>query len=45
MLVVTIIWGTTFPVQKIAIGDVSPVFYNSVRFLIAAVVSLLIWGK
>ncbi len=41
----TVIWGSTFPVQKIAIGNVSPLAYNSVRFAIASVIAFLIWGK
>jgi drug/metabolite transporter (DMT)-like permease len=45
LLLVTVIWGTTFPVQKIIVGDVSPLFYNSIRFAIAALISYLIWGK
>ena len=45
LVFVTLIWGTTFPVQKMVIGDVSPLFYNAVRFSIAAAVSYLLWGK
>ena len=45
LLFVTVIWGTTFPVQKLIVGDISPLFYNSVRFAMAAVLSFLIWGK
>jgi drug/metabolite transporter (DMT)-like permease len=45
LLLVTVIWGTTFPVQKIIVGDVSPLFYNSIRFAIASLIAFLIWGK
>lgn len=45
LLLVTVIWGTTFPIQKMVMGDVSPLFYNSVRFAMAAILSFLIWGK
>ncbi len=45
LLLVTAVWGTTFPVQKLAIGEVSPLAYNSVRFAIASVVAFILWGK
>ena len=45
LLLVTAIWGSTFPVQKLVIGDVSPLAYNSVRFAMASVVAFLLWGK
>ncbi len=41
----TVIWGTTFPVQKLIIGDVSPLLYISVRFGIASLIAYFIWGK
>ena len=45
LLTVTAIWGTTFPFQKIIIEGVSPLSYISIRFLLAALVSFLLWGK
>ena len=41
---ITLIWGTTFPVQKLIISDISPTFYISFRFFIAFVVAYLVWG-
>ena len=41
----TVIWGSTFPVQKMVIGNVSPLAYNSVRFAIASAIAVLLWGK
>ena len=44
LFLVTVIWGTTFPVQKMIIGGVSPTLYIAVRFGIASLVSYLVWG-
>ncbi len=45
LLLITVIWGTTFPFQKLIISDVSPFTYISLRFFIAAALAFLIWGK
>ncbi len=44
LFTVTVIWGTTFPIQKMIIGGISPTFYITVRFGIAALVSFFLWG-
>jgi len=45
LLIATIIWGTSFPIQKLIIGNVSPMNYTSFRFAIAAVLSYMLWGR
>lgn len=45
LLFVTFIWGSTFPLQKIALVGASPTFYIAVRFTVAAVLSYLLFGK
>ena len=45
LLLATVIWGTSFPVQKLIIGDVSPMNYIAFRFAIAALLSYIFWGK
>jgi drug/metabolite transporter (DMT)-like permease len=37
--VVTAIWGSTFPLQKIVLDGVSPFVYNAVRFWIATIIA------
>ncbi|HDM70396.1 MAG TPA: EamA/RhaT family transporter, partial [Thermotogales bacterium] len=44
MLILTIIWGSTFPLQKIVLVGISPFIYNSMRFSLASILSYLIWG-
>ncbi len=40
LLFVTLIWGATFVIVKSALKDISPLFFISVRFLVAAVILL-----
>ena len=40
LLFVTLIWGATFVIVKSALKDISPLFFISVRFLLAAVILL-----
>lgn len=42
LLLVGLVWGGTFPVIKIAIETTGALWFNAYRFLIAAVLSLLI---
>ncbi len=44
LFLVTVIWGTTFPIQKLIIDGVSPTLYIAFRFAIAGLISLFIWG-
>ncbi|HQA94724.1 MAG TPA: EamA family transporter, partial [Thermotogota bacterium] len=45
LLVVTAIWGTTFPLQKMVLGGVSPFVYNAIRFWIATIFAFIIQPK
>jgi len=45
LLLATVIWGSSFPIQKLIIGDVSPTNYIAFRFAIAAIFSYVFWGK
>lgn len=46
LLVLTFLWGLTFPIQKIVLTeDVSPFLYNAIRFWIATFLSSLIFKK
>ncbi|WP_448374332.1 DMT family transporter [Fervidobacterium sp.] len=46
LLVLTFLWGLTFPIQKlILVEEVSPFLYNAVRFWIATFLSALIFKK
>jgi len=45
LLLATLIWGTTFPFQKMVLSGVSPFIYNAVRFGIATIVSFFLFGK
>lgn len=38
-----VVWGTTFPIEKIVLNTISPFTLNLVRFLIADVVMLIIF--
>ena len=42
LIVVTIIWGASFPVVKKALAQVSPILFLTLRFWVATVVTLLI---
>ncbi len=45
LVVITLIWGATFVVIKNAIADVTPLFFNAVRMLLASVCLLLIFWR
>jgi drug/metabolite transporter (DMT)-like permease len=45
LLLVTLIWGTTFPLQKFVLTDFSPFVFNAIRFWIAALLSLFFTKK
>lgn len=45
LILVTVIWGTTFPIFKIALPGVSPFVFNGLRFLVAGLISLLFTKK
>lgn len=42
--VASLIQGSTFPVQKMVLGDVSPFAYNFLRFGVATLTSLFLFG-
>ena len=44
LLMVTVIWGTTFVVVKNAIGEMTPMYFLALRFSLAALVLLVIPG-
>ncbi|HBT51480.1 MAG TPA: EamA/RhaT family transporter [Petrotoga sp.] len=45
LLLVTVIWGSTFPIHKVVLTDLQTLPYLFIRFGIAAVLSFLIWKK
>jgi len=45
LLLVTLIWGTTFPLQKFFLIDISPFIFNAIRFWLAALFSLFFTKK
>ncbi|HOQ40199.1 MAG TPA: DMT family transporter [Fervidobacterium sp.] len=46
LLVLTFLWGLTFPIQKMVLTEeVSPFLYNAIRFWIATFLSLLMFRK
>jgi drug/metabolite transporter (DMT)-like permease len=45
LLLVTLIWGTTFPLQKFFLVDISPFVFNAIRFWLAALFSLFFTKK
>ncbi|MBB6062025.1 drug/metabolite transporter (DMT)-like permease [Thermosipho japonicus] len=45
LLLVTLIWGLTFPIQKMVLVDISPFAYNAIRFWIATLLSFFVFGK
>jgi len=40
LILVTLMWGTTFPLQKFVLADFSPFVFNAMRFWLAAFFSL-----
>lgn len=45
LFTVTFIWGGTFVFTKIGLGSTTPSLYVAIRFFIALILSLLIFGK
>ncbi len=45
LLSVTVAWGLTFPVQKIALVGSNPFFYNFLRFTVASMLTFFIFKK
>ncbi len=45
LLFVTLIWGATFPVVKVALADVSPFLFLAVRFLLAGALFALLFRR
>lgn len=45
LLLVTVLWGTTFPLQKMALEGISPFVYNAYRFWIATILAFILGGK
>jgi drug/metabolite transporter (DMT)-like permease len=45
LVLVTFVWGATFVVIKNALADISPLLFNAVRMVLAAIVLALIYWK
>lgn len=45
LIFITLIWGSIFPIQKIALDGVSPLVFNSFKYWIAFLVSFFIWKE
>ncbi|MDZ7672746.1 MAG: DMT family transporter [Halanaerobiales bacterium] len=45
LIFIVMIWGTTFPLMKIALGNVKPFYFISLRFITAFIVLTLILNK
>lgn len=45
LLLVTALWGGTFVIIKTALGEIPPLTFNFYRFLLAAILALLIWPR
>ncbi|MBI5470867.1 MAG: DMT family transporter [Ignavibacteriae bacterium] len=45
LLATTLVWGSTFVAMKIGLADISPVLMTSVRFVIASLFFLIVFGK
>lgn len=45
LVLITLVWGATFVVIKNALADISPLFFNAVRMLLASACLLLIFWK
>jgi drug/metabolite transporter (DMT)-like permease len=45
LLFLTVVWGLTFPLVQIALKDVSPALFLTLRFLIAAAAMLIVFLK
>ncbi len=45
LVFIVMIWGTTFPLMKIALGNVNPFYFISLRFITAFIVLSLLLNK
>jgi len=45
LVIITAIWGITFPLQKLVLQSASPFVYNAVRFWIASLIAYFVFGK
>ena len=45
LVLITLIWGTTFTITKIGVDQIPPLLYISVRFFIALGLMVLVFGK
>jgi drug/metabolite transporter (DMT)-like permease len=45
LLCLTLVWGLTFPMVQMVLGEVSPSLFLAMRFTVAAVALLLIFGR
>jgi len=45
LIFIVMIWGTTFPLMKIALGNVKPFYFISLRFITAFIILTLILNK
>ncbi|MBI2793538.1 MAG: DMT family transporter [Ignavibacteria bacterium] len=45
LLLVTALWGGTFVIIKTALGEIPPLTFTFYRFLLAAILALLIWPR
>lgn len=45
LIFIVMVWGTTFPIMKIALGDIKPFYFISLRFIIAFLVLTVILNK
>lgn len=44
-LVITVIWGSTFLLIRMAMGHSGPMFFVGMRFILAAALAMLIFRK
>jgi len=45
LVLVTFLWGATFVLVKDALNDISPFFFNAIRFCLGCAALLLIYRK
>jgi len=45
LLIAAVLMGSTFPIQKLGLNSVDPLFYLTLRFLIATIISFFIFKK
>ncbi|MGE5693324.1 MAG: DMT family transporter [Candidatus Zixiibacteriota bacterium] len=45
LVFITLIWGSTFTVVKGALADITPFYFNAIRFALAALIFLVLFYK